>query len=301
MKLQHVQGLNPPAPLGYVQQQSEPGMSQLDYAQQPQQSQARTVQQQSQPQQGIGQWVYVPQPQQGFAQQIQQPLWGYVSSPPQQGITQQEYARQLQPGLTPQAQLPQQGISGQWGYAPQPQPGFAPAGIAQLGMAPLGYAPQQPQQDFAGQAGQFAGGYDIYQRRDVPHARRGPKNYTRSDERIREVICERLIQDLSIDVSDVSIEVQSGQVTLSGTVPDRHMKHAIEDVVDGCWGVDEIENDMRVQSTQAQEAGFSASGTGQRSAKTGQSGGGFAGSSGASGVGKAKAVASESKGRSTEE
>lgn len=287
MKLQHTQGFNQQSPLGFLQQQPAQGLPQQGLLAQPAQQQ---------PQQGIGQWVYVQQPQQGFPQQIQPARWGYVTSAPQQEITPLEYARQVQAGLAQQPQLPQQGISGQWGYAQQPQPGFAPSAMAQLGMAPFGYA-QPPQQDFAGQAGQFAGSYDIYPRHDAPHARRGPKNYVRSDERIRELICERLIQNLSIDVSDVSIEVQSGRVTLSGTVPDRHMKHAIEDVVDGCWGVDEIENDMRVQS--AQETTSPASGTGQRSRKAGQSGGGFAGSSGASAG--SRSAASESKGRATEE
>ncbi len=37
-----------------------------------------------------------------------------------------------------------------------------------------------------------------------------------------------------IDCSDVSVEVRGGKVALEGSVPRRHMKHAIEDLVDAC-------------------------------------------------------------------
>ncbi|MFA9441176.1 BON domain-containing protein [Uliginosibacterium sp. sgz301328] len=76
--------------------------------------------------------------------------------------------------------------------------------------------------------------------------RKGPKGYTRSDDRLREDICERLTFAHHLDVSDVSVTVQDGKVTLEGTVPDRRSKHAIEDVVDESWGVREIDNRVRI-------------------------------------------------------
>lgn len=76
--------------------------------------------------------------------------------------------------------------------------------------------------------------------------RKGPKGYTRSDDRLREDICERLTFANHLDVSDVSVTVQDGKVTLEGTVPDRRSKHAIEDVVDESWGVREIDNRVRI-------------------------------------------------------
>jgi len=75
---------------------------------------------------------------------------------------------------------------------------------------------------------------------------RGPKGYERSDERLREDICERLIWNDDIDASEVSVEVRSGIVVLEGAVPERKMKHAIEDLADACLGVKEIENRIRV-------------------------------------------------------
>ena len=74
----------------------------------------------------------------------------------------------------------------------------------------------------------------------------GPKGYQRSDERLKEDISERLMESHYIDSSDVSIDVRGAKVVLDGTVPSRHMKHAIEDLVDACPGVQDIDNRVRV-------------------------------------------------------
>lgn len=76
--------------------------------------------------------------------------------------------------------------------------------------------------------------------------RPGPKGYTRTDDRIREEISERLRFAYEIDSSEVSVGVKDGKVTLEGTVPERRMKHAIEDIADRCSGGQEIENNVRV-------------------------------------------------------
>jgi len=76
--------------------------------------------------------------------------------------------------------------------------------------------------------------------------RTGPKGYTRSDDRIREDICERLMLADSIDSSEASVSVKDGKVTLEGTVPTRSMKHAIEDVADHTAGVQDVDNRIRV-------------------------------------------------------
>jgi osmotically-inducible protein OsmY len=59
-------------------------------------------------------------------------------------------------------------------------------------------------------------------------------------------VCERLWRDPRVDVSDVSVEVSDAVVTLEGSVPDRQMKHAIEDIAASCRGVMEVENRIRV-------------------------------------------------------
>ena len=76
--------------------------------------------------------------------------------------------------------------------------------------------------------------------------RKGPKNYQRTDERIREDICERLWADSSLDVGDVEVHVHERVVKLDGTVRLRRMKHDIEDIAANCAGVEEVENRIRV-------------------------------------------------------
>ncbi len=89
--------------------------------------------------------------------------------------------------------------------------------------------------------------------------KRGPKGWQRSDERVKEDICERLYHNASIDSSEVSVEVSGGKVSLEGTVPDRRMKHAIEDLIDQCPGVKDIDNRVRIQ--RAGESGSSTAGS----------------------------------------
>jgi len=79
------------------------------------------------------------------------------------------------------------------------------------------------------------------------HAGRGPKNYQRSDERITDDICERLTRDPDIDATNIEIIVQSGLVTLSGSVSDRQSKRAAEDLANDVWGVKDVQNQIKVQ------------------------------------------------------
>jgi osmotically-inducible protein OsmY len=98
-----------------------------------------------------------------------------------------------------------------------------------------------------GQPGDYLGGHGFsgVARQNSPR-RRGPKGYRRSDERIGEVLYELLIDATFLDSSEVTIAVSEGKVTLEGTVPERSMKHAIEDIVADCFGVTDIENRIRV-------------------------------------------------------
>ncbi len=99
-----------------------------------------------------------------------------------------------------------------------------------------------------GELGSFGGGWSGHHAGVQGRTPRGraPKNYRRSDERLQEEICERLMHDPELDVSDVSVQVQDGRVCLEGTVRDRRMKHAIEDLVDRSLGVVDIDNRVRV-------------------------------------------------------
>lgn len=75
---------------------------------------------------------------------------------------------------------------------------------------------------------------------------RNPKNYTRSDERIREDVCDRLAVSHEVDPSELEVTVTSGEVTLTGTVANRQMKFVAEEIADSVPGVHDVHNQLRV-------------------------------------------------------
>jgi osmotically-inducible protein OsmY len=77
-------------------------------------------------------------------------------------------------------------------------------------------------------------------------AGRGPKGYTRSDERIREDVSDRLSDDDFVDASDVEVSVERGVVTLSGRVQSRHEKRRTVDIAEAVSGVTDVLNLIRV-------------------------------------------------------
>lgn len=79
-----------------------------------------------------------------------------------------------------------------------------------------------------------------------PYYGRGPSGYTRSDERIREDVCDRLTDNPHVDASSIQVMVEAGVVTLQGEVPDRQMKHRAEDCAERISGVKDVENRLRV-------------------------------------------------------
>jgi predicted amino acid-binding ACT domain protein len=96
---------------------------------------------------------------------------------------------------------------------------------------------------------------------------RGPKNYRRSDERIREEVCERLMQG-GINAEEVDVQVKDGQVTLAGTVENRQDKREIEDLADEVLGVKEVQNQLRVQKASSFARSDKSSNTGGSSNQT---------------------------------
>lgn len=95
-----------------------------------------------------------------------------------------------------------------------------------------------------------------------PHARpgedfrgRGPKNYVRSDERLREDISERLTADPEIDASEIEVQVTDGAVTLLGHVDRRQTRYRVEDLVDRCHGVSNIDNRLGIGPARTSGAG----------------------------------------------
>lgn len=149
------------------------------------------------------------------------------------------------------------------GFGSRPQRGYQSSyGAEQQGSSQFGYLggtgerrePRYgPQYDYGRQGGsqpgyeQSPGGPGHGNRRfDEDYSGRGPRNYSRSDERIKEDICDELSSDPGCNAEDIEIEVKDGMVTLSGTVPSRKMKHRAEDIADAARGVKDVDNRIRV-------------------------------------------------------
>jgi osmotically-inducible protein OsmY len=80
------------------------------------------------------------------------------------------------------------------------------------------------------------------------HRGKGPSGYTRSDERIREDVNDALTEDDFVDASNVEVEVKQGEVTLTGTVPERRMKRLAEDCIERVAGIKDVNNHIRTRT-----------------------------------------------------
>jgi osmotically-inducible protein OsmY len=87
---------------------------------------------------------------------------------------------------------------------------------------------------------------DEWWRTPGPYEGIGPRDYRRSDKNIREDICERLTRHGRIDASDIDIQVQAGEVTLTGKVGDRRQKRLAEDLAESVPGVVDVHNELRL-------------------------------------------------------
>lgn len=98
------------------------------------------------------------------------------------------------------------------------------------------------------------GSYDE-NREHGEHRGRGPSGYKRADERINDEAHDRLTDDPWVDATAISIAVSAGEVTLSGTVPEREAKHRAERIVETLSGVTHVQNNLRVQRSPLTDAG----------------------------------------------
>lgn len=100
------------------------------------------------------------------------------------------------------------------------------------------------------------------------HRGRGPSDYRRSDDRIREDVNDRLTEDDHIDASGIQVQVQDGEVTLNGTVDSRFAKRHAEDLADGISGAKHVQNNLRVSEGGTTRSDTSSSPTTARGSST---------------------------------
>jgi hypothetical protein len=116
--------------------------------------------------------------------------------------------------------------------------------------------------DYAAGPGHVAFGYRP-RPGDATHRGRGPRNYVRSDERIRDDINERLTHDPLVDATDIDVVVKRGEVTLTGTVDARLARRRAEDIADAVLGVTHVQNNLRVHEVGPDPAGAASRGAGE--------------------------------------
>lgn len=94
----------------------------------------------------------------------------------------------------------------------------------------------------------WMGDHDALRRREADgvHRGRGPKGYRRSDERIREDVSDRLTDDSWLDAAGIEVAVSDSDVTLTGTVRSREDKRRAEALAESVSGVDNVQNNLRV-------------------------------------------------------
>lgn len=94
---------------------------------------------------------------------------------------------------------------------------------------------------------QFGRATGLQQREPGPHRGRGPKGYQRSDERIRDDVCDSLTEAHDVDATHIDVQVTGGMVTLTGTVDSRYEKRRAEDISEMVSGVKDVQNQLRAQ------------------------------------------------------
>ena len=94
---------------------------------------------------------------------------------------------------------------------------------------------------------------------------------------------DRLEQHGDIDATEIEVRVETAEVILEGSVPDRRTKRLAEDVVEDTPGVKQVHNRLRIQGNGGEiESGRSQSASGSPSTSGSQRGQSMTGSPGKS-------------------
>lgn len=78
------------------------------------------------------------------------------------------------------------------------------------------------------------------------HHGKGPKGFKRSDERIREDVCQALFESPEVDASDIEVDVREGHVYLKGVVESREAKTRAEFLAERVYGIFDVHNELKI-------------------------------------------------------
>lgn len=80
------------------------------------------------------------------------------------------------------------------------------------------------------------------------HRGHGPRDWRKSDERLREEVCEALAADAWLDARDLNVGVDEGEVVLSGVAPCFEARERAEDIAGGVVGVRAVHNFVGIKA-----------------------------------------------------
>jgi len=81
-----------------------------------------------------------------------------------------------------------------------------------------------------------------------PHTGHGPRDWRRTDERIREDVCRWMSEDARLDARAIDVRVQDGNVTLEGQVEHRRARRLAEDIAAAVPGVRDVFNRLTTRA-----------------------------------------------------
>ncbi len=138
--------------------------------------------------------------------------------------------------------------------------GMGDSGASQYGTPPGGgwQSSSRRWQGGSGQSQRFGQGGSAGSGR---FSGRGPRGYQRSDDRIREDVCELLTRHGEIDASEMDVEVRGATVLLRGTADSGRTRRLAEELVEEIPGVQDVQNELRVSRTSRSSDAMTDSGT----------------------------------------
>ena len=74
------------------------------------------------------------------------------------------------------------------------------------------------------------------------HRGHGPRDWRKSDERLREEVCEALAADPWLDARDLNVGVDEAEVVLSGVAPCLEARDRAQDIASRVVGVRAVHN-----------------------------------------------------------
>lgn len=90
---------------------------------------------------------------------------------------------------------------------------------------------------------------DIHQHQDNSYYGKGPKGWKLGDEKLREKVCECLLQSHEVDASEMDVKVEESCVYLTGFISSKGMQRVAEDLIYSIPGVEDVFTQLKIKNT----------------------------------------------------